>query len=59
MPPCSPYAPVPQRTVMLPALVGRLFQTLPLRAVPHWWDLRPQEGAGTSVAPARRAGRRR
>lgn len=44
-----PYSPVPQRTVMLPALVGRLFQTLPLRAVLHLvQDLRPQDGAGTT-----------
>jgi anti-anti-sigma factor len=30
-----PYSPVPQRTVLLPALVGRLFQTLPVRDVMH------------------------
>ncbi len=30
-----PYSPVPQRTVLLPALVGRLFQTLALRDVVH------------------------
>jgi len=44
-----PYSPVPQRTVMLPALVGRLFQTLPLRAVLHLvHDPREVDGAGTT-----------
>jgi len=42
-----PYAPVPQRTVMLPALLGRLFQTLPLKDVLHLMhDPHARAGAG-------------
>jgi anti-anti-sigma factor len=39
-----PYSPVPQRTVMLPALVGRLFQTFSLRDILH---VMPDCGPGT------------
>ncbi|MEO8634351.1 MAG: STAS domain-containing protein [Gemmatimonadales bacterium] len=42
-----PYTPVPQRTVMLPALIGRLFQTLGLRDILHLiHDGRGLAGAG-------------
>ena len=42
-----PYTPVPQRTVMLPALLGRLFQTLGLRDILHLiHDGRGSSGAG-------------
>ncbi len=42
-----PYAPVPQRTVMLPALLGRLFQTLPLKNILHlMFDPHAPSGSG-------------
>lgn len=46
-----PYAPVPQRTVLLPALVGRMFQTQPVRDVLHLIhdDRRPSDGHQTGL----------
>lgn len=42
-----PYSPVPQRTVMLPSLLDRLFQESPLRDVLHLvHDDRGAEGSG-------------